>query len=158
MGLGYLGGSTEAPLRLTQEPLPARFNWAGTQRGAAACASPNYPHRDLIGFGIGVVAAFLALGELHHPLRILKRILDGLLQYPVEAGLLAGGVILALLTLGVLVYLPLRGLVFPKKIDGVLEKCSFNEGKPERHLVAIRVSGEVYRLRFNQEALHVLRS
>jgi len=47
MGLGYLGESTEAPLRLTQQPLPARA----------------------IGFGIGAVAAFLVLGELHHPLQ-----------------------------------------------------------------------------------------
>jgi hypothetical protein len=65
---------------------------------------------------------------------------------------------LVLLTLLMLMYIPLRSFLFPKKVEGVLEECLPGSHGRRDASIAIRVAGKTHKVRYNGEAVRVLES
>ena len=107
-----------------------------------------------IGFGAMAGAVVLVLAIRYEIFGFLDRLFHSLPKYPVQAAVYTSGLILVLWTLSVLIYIPLKGLLFSKKIDGVLEKCS--PGDSPHNSLAVQVAGKTHRLRYNAEAAHAL--
>jgi hypothetical protein len=89
---------------------------------------------------------------------MLDRLYRRFPQSPIWATILGAGIVLILTTMAVFIYIPVRGLVFPRQIVGLLEECVLeNNGKKEGS-ITVRVSGVNHAMRFNDAADRALRA
>src|SRR5256885_12125176 len=98
-----------------------------------------------IGFGVSAGAVFVVLADRYPILGFLSKLYRAFPQYPIEVVSYAVGLGLVLLTLGVLIYIPLRSFLFPSKIEGVLEECLLGSPGRRERTIAIRVASKIHK-------------
>lgn len=108
------------------------------------------------GFGLGSLFFFMFFFP-RHPLQLLKHTNDSF-PYPVVIALSLAANGFVAFVLVYLLYTRLVGLLWPRRVEGLLEECSTDSAKATKNAVTLRVSGQVYGVRFNQTALNELRA
>ena len=108
-----------------------------------------------LGFGIAALIGALVLLTKYPIVQFLENLYRAFPKHPVEVIVFGSGLGLVLLTLVFLIYIPFRGFLIPRRVQGTLQDFTFDQ---QDSAGTIRVSGEIVKIRFSHQAIGAFRS